>query len=1014
VTRASARFGGAVPLFPLGVLFSIELLDMATKSAFSILIPNIRDAFHLSNASILAVTAIGDAAALLATVPIAMLADRSNRVKIMLTGATLGAIFCLGLGLAPTVVIATIALAGMRMGQAVIFPTHNSLLADYYPVSARSRIYYAHGSGLAFGSIAGILIAAGLATVFSWRVPFLVFGVPIGIAVVIGTRLREPPRGRYEQLALAGLPAGSDVTRPEGADIPVTASGSADVPAGVPADVTGAAGTAQERPPSFGEAWRMVWKIGVLRRIFYALPFLAAAIAGFSSLASLQYQQTFHLDVAERAFITAPIGIFGLLGLAVGAIWATRLAAGGMRRVFTMLGVASLVAAAFSVLFALAPSVPVAFVANAGIEGSLAVVAPGVLAALSLAIPARARSIGFSITALFVFPGLIVLPVVGLLGDAIGFRYALLLMVPVFTAGGLVVASAGALIDSDVRNVWTSMQTRARMLAERQAGKLPLLAVRDLKVGYDGVMVLQEAAIEIAEGEIVALLGANGAGKSTLLRAIGGVVEASGGAVVFDGQDITHVPPDEIARLGIAQVPGGDGIFPTLSVAENLRAAAWPGRRRGGSDAQLIAEALASFPALAEHQAVRARNLSGGQQQMLALAMAMITRPRLLLIDELSLGLAPIVVEQLLESVRDMRARGTAILLVEQSVNVAVAVADRAYIMDSGAIRFSGPAAQIAAQPGLLWSMYVERAAAAMTAVSDANGTSRVDRASLASGGAARKNGRAALEVTGTQVRFGGNAALSDVTLRAGRGEVVGIIGPNGAGKTTLFDVISGFIRPARGTVLLDGMDVTHRGPAARSRFGLGRSFQDSRLFSGLTVRDALAVALERFIDVADPVNAVLRLPSQQWTEAAVRGRVSELLGLFGLERYGDSLVSELSTGSRRLVDLAAVVAHQPTVILLDEPSSGVAQREVEAMAELLRRVRDQLGATLLIVEHDIAFIAGLADRLVVLDRGRVLASGTPATVLAAPQVAAAFLGSDPLTRSRSGVPVPTVEGEAR
>ncbi len=1040
MTRASDRFGAAAPLFPLGVLFSIELLDMATKSAFSILIPNIRDAFHLSNASILAVTAIGDAAALLATVPIAMLADRSNRVKIMLTGATLGAIFCLGLGLAPTVVIATIALAGMRMGQAVIFPTHNSLLADYYPVSARSRIYYAHGSGLAFGSIAGILIAAGLATVFSWRVPFLVFAVPIGIAVVIGTRLREPPRGRYEQMALAGLPAGSDVTRPEGAGIPVTAgaaaSGSAGVPAGETADV--AAGTAQERPPSFGEAWRMVWKIGVLRRIFYALPFLAAAIAGFSSLASLQYQQTFHLDVAERAFITAPIGIFGLLGLAVGAVWATRLAANGMRRVFTMLGVASLVAAAFSVLFALAPSVPVAFAANAGIEGSLAVVAPGVLAALSLAIPARARSIGFSITALFVFPGLIVLPVIGLLGDAIGFRYALLLMVPVFTAGGLVVASAGALIDSDVRNVWTSMQTRARMLAERRAGKLPLLAVRDLKVGYDGVMVLQEAAIEIAEGEIVALLGANGAGKSTLLRAIGGVVEASGGAVVFDGQDITHVPPDEIARLGIAQVPGGDGIFPTLSVTENLRAAAWSGRRPGGSDAQLIAEALESFPALAEHRAVRARNLSGGQQQMLALAMAMITRPRLLLIDELSLGLAPIVVEQLLESVRDMRARGTAILLVEQSVNVAVAVADRAYIMDGGAIRFSGPAAQIAAQPGLLWSIYVERAAAAMTAAAaaagappatgtpratgtlpatgtpGANGTSPADRASVASGRTARENGGAALEVTGTQVRFGGNAALSDVTLRAGRGEVVGVIGPNGAGKTTLFDVISGFIRPARGTVLLDGMDVTHRGPAARSRFGLGRSFQDSRLFSGLTVRDALAVALERFIDVADPVNAVLRLPSQQWTEAAVRGRVSELLGLFGLERYGDSLVSELSTGSRRLVDLAAVVAHQPTVILLDEPSSGVAQREVEAMAELLRRVRDQLGATLLIVEHDIAFIAHLADRLVALDRGRVLASGPPASVLAAPQVAAAFLGSDPLARSRSGVPAPTAEGEAR
>ena len=231
--------------------------------------------------------------------------------------------------------------------------------------------------------------------------------------------------------------------------------------------------------------------------------------------------------------------------------------------------------------------------------------------------------------------------------------------------------------------------------------------MRDLEVGYDGVTVLPGVDITVGEGEIVALLGTNGAGKSTLLRAVGGVVEADHGAIVFDGRDITHLPPDEIARLGVAQVPGGEGIFPNLRVEDNLRAAAWQGRRRGEHDADMIEEAFAAFPTLADRRTERAGNLSGGQQQMLALAMATITRPKLFLIDELSLGLCPIVVEQLLGAVETMRQAGTAILLVEQSMNVAVSVADRVYVMETGVIRFSGTAEELAAHPEVLWSIYV-------------------------------------------------------------------------------------------------------------------------------------------------------------------------------------------------------------------------------------------------------------------------------------------------------------------
>ncbi|HEY6428450.1 MAG TPA: MFS transporter [Acidimicrobiales bacterium] len=970
-----AQLGGGVTLFPLGILFGIELLDQATQSAFNILTPNVRDAFHLTNAGILLIVAIAGAAALACTVPIAFLADRYNRVRIALIGAIVGAAFSIALGASQTIVWAALTLAGVSMGQAVIFPTHNSLLADYYPVPARPRIYSAHRSGISLGAIAGVLIGAGLSSVFSWRAPFFVFAVPIVIVVLIGLRLREPARGRHEQLQLSEQMVGSELGEPAPlADAPPD---SVEVPV--------------EPPPSLGEAWRTVWKIGALRRIFVALPFLAASIAGFTSLSSLQYQETFHLDAVHRAYLIAPIQVFDLLGLAIGAVIATRLAARDIGLVFRMLAVASVIAAGFSVLFALAPNVPIAFIGNAGIDMSLAVVGPGVLAALSLAIPSRTRSVGFSIGALFVLPGLLVLPVIGSIGDAIGFRYGMLMLVPVFVVGGLIVSTAGSLVRRDVQNVWTSMRTRAQMMVDRQAGKLPLLALRGLSVGYDGVEVLAGIGIEVTESEIVAIVGTNGAGKSTLLRAISGVTEADHGAIVFDGRDITHLPPDEIARLGVAQVPGGQGIFPSLRVEENLRAAAWQGRRRGERDADMIDEALEMFPVLASRRSERAANLSGGQQQMLGLAMATLTRPRLFLIDELSLGLSPLVVEQLLRAVESMRTQGTAILLVEQSMNVAVSVADRVYVMETGAVRFSGSAAELAAHPELLWSVYIDKASEST--------------ASGATAAAAAIHGRdvPALEVDHVSVNFGGIAALDAVSLQIHHGEVVGIIGPNGAGKTTLFDVISGFLRPDSGEVLLDGTDVTSHAAATRARLGLGRSFQDSQLFSGLTVREALAVSLERFVDVSDPFNAMLRLPAQVRTETAVSRRVDELMELFGIGRFADNLVSELSTGSRRLVDLAAVLAHQPSVILLDEPSSGVAQREVEAMGRLLRNVRDRLDATLLIVEHDIAFIAELADRLIALDRGEVIAAGEPLVVLALPEVGEAFLGTDPLARTRSG-----------
>lgn len=259
------------------------------------------------------------------------------------------------------------------------------------------------------------------------------------------------------------------------------------------------------------------------------------------------------------------------------------------------------------------------------------------------------------------------------------------------------------------------------------------------------------------------------------------------------------------------------------------------------------------------------------------------------------------------------------------------------------------------------------------------------------------------LSVHDIGITFGGVKAVDGVSFSVNEGEIFAIIGPNGAGKTTLFDLISGYLPPSGGRVLLGSKDITSHPPDRRARQGLGRSFQDARLFPAMTVEETIAVALERWVDVRDPFNAALRMPVFQDSEAAVRFRVDELIDLLGLGAFRSKFVRELSTGSRRVVDLACVVAHAPSVVLLDEPSSGIAQRETEALAPLLLQIRDTLGASMLLIEHDMPLVTAVADRLIALDQGRVIATGEPSEVLEHPDVVASYLGENEAVIARSG-----------
>ena len=259
------------------------------------------------------------------------------------------------------------------------------------------------------------------------------------------------------------------------------------------------------------------------------------------------------------------------------------------------------------------------------------------------------------------------------------------------------------------------------------------------------------------------------------------------------------------------------------------------------------------------------------------------------------------------------------------------------------------------------------------------------------------------IQVTDFHKAYRGTVAVEALSFDVQPGQVLGLLGPNGAGKTTLFDLISGFTRTDGGKVFLGGLDVTRAGPARRARLGLGRSFQDARLFPAMTVEETIAVALERWIDVTNPLSAALHLPTWVNSEHKVGLGVDGLIELLSLEAYRTKFIRELSTGSRRVVDLACVVAHRPSVVLLDEPSSGIAQRESEALGPLLVRIRDTLGASLGVVEHDMPLLTGIADRMVALEQGCLLVEGTPDAVLHDPLVIASYLGDTQTVIARSG-----------
>jgi branched-chain amino acid transport system ATP-binding protein len=325
--------------------------------------------------------------------------------------------FSVATGLAPSAGLLAVARAGAGLGRSATTPTHFSLLADYYPVEIRPKVYGVHRAANSVGQFLGPLLAGVLAFFLGWRAPFLIFALPTAILVVLAMRLREPVRGGYDRLA-----AGADAE---------TAA-------------------VEDEPPSFRDGVKLLWRVRTLRRVWYSLPFVALVVVGLGALFSTFYEQEFGLNSAERGLASAVTEPAQLIGLFFGVPVANRLLKRDPALVLRFIAVVGVIIATCFALLALTPYLAVVIGMHMIISAAAAVLAPGAYSVLSLAMPARARSLGFALSALWFLPGLAMFPLIGQLGDEHGIRPALLALTPMMLIGGFLLASAGKFLNADI------------------------------------------------------------------------------------------------------------------------------------------------------------------------------------------------------------------------------------------------------------------------------------------------------------------------------------------------------------------------------------------------------------------------------------------------------------------------------------------------------------------------------------------------------------------------------------
>jgi branched-chain amino acid transport system ATP-binding protein len=655
------------PIFPIAVLFALTWADQVDTQTFGVLGPEIAKHFGVKVGAFGSITLVTILLVPFVAVPVSYLADRWKRMPLAIGGAVVWGVFSLLTGLAPTLLLLVIFRIGSSFGEVVNQPVHSALISDFYSPRSRVKAFGIHNLGSTAGAALGAAAAGGIGQLLGWRAPFFLLVLPTAVVIFFALRLKEPPRDRFEKVETATT-------------------------------------------PPFRETARRLWAVRSLRYQWIGGAYTTGSVLGVSVLLPFFLEDQFGAGPFLRGVITG-------VGTALAAVAVLFGTSAMQRRLdekpshsLRMLCVAGVVAAVALMLISIAPNLLTVTLLIWIVMCVFAFVTPGLRAITAVVAPPEIRSTAFALAGLVALSGG-GFSLVGLLIGNSSERWAVAVMAPVFFRGVLYFFQAASYLDDDVDRLDPAHVERAR--TGGPDGPV-LLEVSGLTVSYSGVRVLFGVDFEVRAGEIVALLGTNGAGKSTTLNAISGIVEPDGGNVWFDGDAIVGEQPERTVARGIVQVPGGRGIFPGLSVADNLKMGAFLIRRDKNVTAERMEEVLELFPRLAERRYQRAGSLSGGERQMLTLAQSFLLRPKLLLIDELSLGLAPSVVRELLQAVRTINERGVAIVLVEQSVNVALTLAHRAYFMEKGEVRFSGPTAELLERGDLLRSVFLEGAHAAV------------------------------------------------------------------------------------------------------------------------------------------------------------------------------------------------------------------------------------------------------------------------------------------------------------
>jgi len=666
------------------LLLLLIVVEEFQQVALLVLGPDIQETLNISDTTLLGLISFGGVVLVLSTLPFAWLADRFSRTKVLAGATALWGLFGVAIGFIVNPFQMGIATAGTGIGKAANIPITPSLIADQYPLGVRTRMFAAQTLGRPIGQVVGPIVAGGIVAIAGggagdWRWVFWMFGIPASMLAVAFFFKREPQRGRNEQKAVLG----SEVHDNAVDDGPVRLS------------------AAMARLKKVRTFYFLIVGIGVLGFALVAVP------ATFN----LMMKDVYGYDAFQRGWILSITWSVSVITIPIAGRYGERLFRKNPPSALKLMGVSILLYGLFLTIGLRFESaaVLIAFFALGNAFQGMAFTQMG--PTISAVVPYQMRAQAFAMVGVYIFlmGGFFGGLLTGAFSDAFGQRTALTVVVPpAALLGGLLIIYGSRYMKRDisltVAELMEMQEEQKRMAADPE--NIPVLQVRNVDASYGTLQVLFDVSFEVKKGECLALLGTNGAGKSTILKSISGLLNPDRGVVRMNGRTITLVDPQYRVALGMMQIPGGEAVFPSMTVSENLEL--WSELIEDKSKrAERLDATFEVFPELLHLIDSKAGSLSGGQQQMLALGKAIMLQPDLLLIDELSLGLAPIIVQRLLAIVEQLKAQGTTMVLVEQSVNVALSVADRAVFMERGQVRFEGPAQELLERDDLLRAVFL-------------------------------------------------------------------------------------------------------------------------------------------------------------------------------------------------------------------------------------------------------------------------------------------------------------------